>query len=193
MADRFMTVTDDVRYSDKAQWVVMPGAARQQWVMYRSHFATKAGNRVLLLISAAEYCVIYLNGMLVSRSFLRSYIYDKAYEVYDVSSAVTDGDNVIAVHACESGEKERCGILCEVKDGDDEVRTEWVCRADDSIKAPCAYMASSASYEAVDMSLICDGWQEPGYDDSEWQMAESLGGVGRYPSEKMHQSKKEPQ
>ena len=156
-------------------------ALPNEWSMYRLTFEVDSNpNGAELLIMGAEYFSVYINGEFCTEYSIRSYVFHRAYEIYDVSDYLKDGTNVIAVLACEKGNPKNRGFACELKmisnNGITSVSQGWKTTKCETIVGTLTYTLGPAT-EIYDARKELDGWKNVDFDDSDWQQAEIVGAV----------------
>ena len=57
---------------------------------------------------------VYVNGEKLTEYSVRSYVYNRAYEVYDVASLLKKGKNTVAVRFCDGAGGVNRGFACEI-------------------------------------------------------------------------------
>jgi hypothetical protein len=178
-----------------AHWISCPGVVEKAYGIY--HFRktfdlSEAPNQFIVHVSADNRYLLYVNGEEVGRGPARSSLYNWNFGTYDIASHLHKGKNVIAalvwnmgVHAPVAQISAETGFLLQ---GDD--KSEEIVNSDktwkvlhDTAYSPCAtnigavlrtYMVVGPGDE-VKADAYPWNWQEPGYDDSQWQQAVVLG------------------
>jgi len=156
---------------------------RNRHILFRKKFILKeAPANTLLYISADDYYKLYINGSFVTQGPAPSYHFQYNYNTVDVTEFLHTGENVIAVHTLyqglinrvwQSGDQRHGLILDLCSDGD------VILSSDESFRTKkhsayqemgvCGY--STQFLERYDSSSPEVGFQEPDFDDSEWDFA----------------------
>jgi len=154
-----------------------------------------------LRITAAFHYILYVNGTLVTRGPARSYDFRKAYDTVDVQPYLRPGnENVLAILAprhkhlaCGLFDKDVLGILAELSWTDahgnqSRLGTDrhWKVRRHDGFPASAAGFSICIDLllwreERFDARRQAEGWNAPGFTDSDWDTAVELGPVGIAP------------
>lgn len=147
--------------------------------------------RATLRITAIGVVEPWINGTRVGDEVLApgwtSYRHRLTVSTYDVTDTVTVGENVLGAIVGEGWALGRLGWEERRNHYSDrpalwaELRLEYPDRAetiasDDSFQASTGAIQSSSIYdgEVVDARLDPIGWNEPGFDDSDWQPVETF-------------------
>ncbi len=180
-------------FDEAVRWIRPVDAANFSVQMFRGTFTLETlPEKAVLLAMAANYAEIFINGKAAASLAVRSYIFDKAYEVYDVTSFLQVGKNVVAVQNIDTGEKIRAGFALEIKADDVTVcksDASFVFKCDESFVNPINYYTIGGGMEDVAADRIIEGVTEIDYDDSAWTHAEEIGEeLLHAPYERFHQS-----
>lgn len=84
--------------------------------------------RVLMIVTASDYVSVVIGGDTEADFALRSYVYHRAYEVYDVTDAICAGENEIVVRFVDSRAPINRGFVCEFIVDGARATLEWTCR-----------------------------------------------------------------
>lgn len=153
--------------------------------LFRKKFSLNKNSetRYILNITADDYCKLYINGELFSMGPASGYHDKYNYNELDVTSALIDGDNVIAVHVYYHGKIDythvsmdnRQGLWAElVADGQCLVVTDenWKYYVDKSyISNGVTWGYDTQFAENIDRRLHPIGWTQLDFDDSGWDNA----------------------
>ncbi|MBO5199617.1 MAG: family 78 glycoside hydrolase catalytic domain [Lachnospiraceae bacterium] len=187
-------ITEKYSFGPAARWIRAEKTARYSHHLFRGTFElAKAPEKAVLLVLAANYAEVYLNGESAASAAERSYVFDKAYEVYDVTEYLHAGKNVAAVINVDTGEEVRAGFALEILADGESVLTSgsnWV-YADDKAVAPGANfdIGLVGSQEYVRAADWIEEFAEIDYDDSEWKPAFVIGNeLLHKPFDAFHQS-----
>ena len=185
-------ITQPGVFSQTVNRIARENAQPNEWSMYRLTFeSSKDIDCAQLLIMGAEYFKIYINGAFCAEYSIRSYIFHRAYEIYDVTDFIKDGKNVIAVLACEKGNPKNRGFACELKMLQGEQITSisdgWKTTKCEAIIGTMTYSLGPAT-EIYDARKELDEWNNINFDDSNWPPAEIVGPVNCYPYTNLVQS-----
>lgn len=144
-------------------------------------------NRARAYVSASHKYALTVNGSIVDRGQSFSYPDYQYYKTVDVTNALNPGKNVIGALNNWNGEgqgrpeSEPGFILClvvEFTDGSERtVMTDGSWRTDTGpwIATPLRNSEIAEPVEVIDGRRIPFGWDEPGFDDTEWDDAEVVG------------------
>ncbi len=188
--------TEPHAFGSEARWIRAAGAEKAAHVWLRRSFEMAgAPKRAVLLAMAANYAEIFLNETPVCALSERSYIFDKSYEVYDVTPLLRTGRNVLAILLIGTGEPVRDGVALEL-DADGEA----ILVSDGCFLAKRDGSAFPSDYYLSSSPEIADGreWDEtavlPDADERDWQACEVIGDeLLHAPFERFHQSMTPPQ
>ena len=191
-----MTTRD--AFSAAAQWIWGGDDATDHnvWRYFRCTFAAPANiERATLLITADSAYELFIDGAFVGRGPARGLPFAYSYDVYDVTPSLRTGDNTLAVLAHYLGDHTMCyirgaaGFLAELvlETADGEIvripsDNRWR-------TAPCAAFNAQAPRisvqlgfeEQYDANQALPGWEQAGFDDSDWAQATVIGPVGCAP------------
>lgn len=167
-------------------------ALPNEWSMYRLSFESGSNTKgAELLIMGADYFSVYINGEFCTEYSIRSYVFHRAYEIYDVSDYLKDGKNVISILACEKGNPKNRGFACELKMLHDDrvisISEGWKTTKCEAIVGTLTYTLGPAT-EIYDARKELDSWMDVNFDDSAWQPAEIVGAVDCPPYTNLVQS-----
>ncbi|MCD6509852.1 MAG: alpha-L-rhamnosidase N-terminal domain-containing protein [Thermoprotei archaeon] len=187
-----------------AKWIWIKGEERpyNYYLYFRKSFdIPDSVEKGLLRITADTSYVLYINGRRIGEGPARSWPFRKSYDVYDVTGYLRSGRNVIAVLVHHAGistfkyVEGRGGLLCQLNitlaNGD-----SLVVGTDDTwkVKEAVAYIrrvprvsCQQGWVEAYDARLEPLGWNDVGFDDSEWERAVIVGPVGTEPWTEMEE------
>ena len=185
-------ITQPGTFSPDVCRIARADALPNEWSMYRLVFdADKDVKQAELLIMGAEYFSVYINGEFCTEYSIRSYVFHRAYEIYDVSGYLKEGRNVIALLACEKGNPKNRGLACELKliNGDQitSISEGWKTTRCEAVVGTLTYTLGPAT-EIYDARKELDGWKNTDFDDTDWQPAEIVGAVDCYPYTDLVQS-----
>ena len=187
------TVREAVSFSPAARWIRGEGAANFSVQLFRGSFSlTKKPARALLVAMAANYAEIFIGGKAAASLGVRSYIFDKVYEVYDITDRLTEGENVVAVMNVDTGEAVRAGFALEIfADGESVLASGegFVYCHENGYLAPINHLIMGGAEEVADGSLLHFDFAEPTLDDSAWMPVTVIGGeLLHEPYERFRQS-----
>ena len=180
-------------FDESVRWIHAKGVSNFSLQMFRKTFTLDTlPERAVLLAMAANYAEIFINGKAAASLAVRSYVFDKAYEVYDITPYLKAGKNVVAVQNIDTGEDIRAGFALEIKadgapvcvsDGD------FVYKCEEALDGGMNYLISGGGEERVDAEKLTHGYAEIDFDDSVWEKAEVIGNeLLHLPYERFHQS-----
>lgn len=133
-------ITEDRDFPRRAERFCAAGAKRGEWYSFIKRFRVESlPEKAELFTLGADYFRVYLNGTLCGEYSVRSYIYRRAYEVYDVTDLLREGENELTVLSCETGDESNSGFCCELLLDGVSVGGEWLCRREEAIAAPMSY------------------------------------------------------
>ena len=165
-------------------WMDMEGSGRQQTVLFRRNFTLEgtADTAILHLFADSRYH-LFVNGIHLNFGPSRFYPAHPEYDTYDLVPYLVKGRNTVAVEVLSNGTEtyqvplSKGGFIAwgGVKAGTGRI----------SLETPGAWkMIGSDAYdhEALRFSFACGpmeifdgrqqpaGWNQPGFDDSRWEM-----------------------
>ena len=150
---------------------------------FRVHGAVK---RARLFITGDDLYKVYLGGRYVGEGPAQSFPYAYNYNCYDVSSLLSEGENLLAVHLYYQGlfniymmsADNRCGLLCslciEYEDGREEcIESDglWKYAECEAFTPKHLYGYQTQFSEDIDLRKMPAGWRELGFDDAAWESA----------------------
>ena len=172
-------VTEAHAFGARARWIRPLNVANFSTQMFRKTFTLeKLPEKAVMLAMAANYAEIYVNGEAAMSLAVRSYIFDKAYEVADILPYLREGKNVIAVMNIDTGEEIRAGFALEIQADDQEIcftDGSWVYKKEEALAAPVNYMISGGGEEVVDAEKLTEDFAILDFDDSAWENAVVIG------------------
>ena len=174
-----------------AHWISCPGVVEKAYGVYHFRKTFDLADdpaQFVIHVSADNRYVLYVNGTEVGRGPARSSTWNWNFETYDIAPHLHKGKNVIAalvwnmgVHAPVAQISAQTGFLLQGDEKTDEILNSdntWKV-LHDTAYSPCAtnigavlrtYMVVGPGDE-VHANAYPWNWQEPGYDDSQWQQA----------------------
>jgi alpha-L-rhamnosidase len=181
----------------QAEWITcpkLPGHAPGVCDLRRAFTIAAVPQHFVVHMSADNRYQLFVNGTRVARGPARGDLDHWRFETVDLAPLLHIGSNLLAAEVWNGGDfapmaqmSFRTGFLLQ---GDTEAEAEantggeWKTRVDSSrtIIAPSereigGYYAAGAG-ERVVASQYPWGWTKPGYDDTGWPPAESLGAAG---------------
>ena len=172
-------VSEQYSFGEQSRWIHALGAAKFSSQMFRKTFSLeKFPEKAVLLAMAANYAEIYINGEPAATLAVRSYMFDKVYEVYDILSYLREGKNVIAVMNIDTGEEIRAGFALEIQaDGETVCFTDgaWLYQDEKALGGPVNYDISGGGEEVVYAEKLTENFAEIDFDDSAWKSAAVIG------------------
>lgn len=190
-------VLEAYSFSGAARWIRKKGAECHSHNLFRGAFTLlEKPARAVLLVMSAGYCEVFINGHFAASISERSYIFDKSYEVFDITPYLVTGKNVAAVVDIDTGEPVRAGFALEIcgMEGDallssNPAAYSWRCTQDESINTGADYFICGTE-ERISADKIPLGFAEIDFDDTAWETCEEIGGELLHPPyERFHQSK----
>ncbi len=191
-------VTDDYSFDSSVRWIRAANAAPYSHQMFRHDFTLEAVPiRAVMLVMAANAAEIFVNGKTVAMFSTRSYLFDKIYEVYDITPYLAVGKNVIAVLNIDTGEAVTAGFALELlADGAVLCKTdcEWKYKKEEALQGGVNYAIMRGGEEIVLAEKLTENFAAVDFDDSAWEKAEEIGnGLLHAPYDSFRQSKIKPQ
>jgi hypothetical protein len=172
-------VTESYAFGDLTRWIRPVDVTNFSSQMFRKRFTLeKMPKQAVMLAMAANYAEIYVNGEAAMSLSVRSYIFDKVYEVADILPYLREGENVIAVMNIDTGEEIRAGFAIEVQaDGETVCFTDgsWLYKKEEAFSNPVNYMISGGGEEVVDAEKLVLDFAALDFDDSAWESAAVVG------------------
>ena len=177
-------IFDDRSFPDRAERIRAAGADRGEWYYYRRTvtFGTLPEKAELFTLGAG-YFSVYINGAFLCEYIIRSYIYDRAYEVFDITRYIKTGENEIRVYSCESG-GDNGGFYCEIASSIKYSCTDWEYKRDDAMRSKATFFLENDEPEIYDSRIAT------GSENGLWKKADCIRDM---PYEHIYQSKQEPQ
>ncbi len=180
-------------FSETVRWIRPADVQNFSLQMFRKTFTLEVRPvKAVLLAMAATYAEIFINGKAAASLAVRSYIFDKAYEVYDVTEFLKVGKNVVAVQNIDTGETIRAGFALEIKADDRTVcksDASFVYQCEEAYINPVNYYTIGGGMEDVLADRFTEGNTEIDFDDSAWLPAQEIGNeLLHAPYERFHQS-----
>ena len=163
--------------------ITVDESLQDRHMLVRCAFEAKAGEKLILKITADDFYKLYLNGVFLGAGPAQAYADRYPYNTYELT-ALNDGTNVIAVHVFYAGTvtrgwqsaDERQGLWFELADENGALRAESA--------SECKYIIPTAwrdrgplchhltqFVEEVFAAEIPAGWQNSDFDDSAWENA----------------------
>ena len=97
-------VSEPYFFGNESSWIRAVGAEKFSEQMFRKTFYLDAlPKKAVLIVMAANYAEIYINGQAAVALTVRSYIFDQVYEAADILPYLREGKNVIAVRNIDTG------------------------------------------------------------------------------------------
>lgn len=156
---------------------------KNRHMLVRCAFDARAGERLMLRITADDYYKLYINGKLIGVGPAQAYADRYMVNTYDLAGLLQEGRNVLSAHvfymgtltrAWQSGD-ERQGLWFELTDetGGMRAQTDGSCRT----LIPTAWREKGTLgyqtqfIEDVYAAELPDGWKSADFDDSAWEYA----------------------
>lgn len=105
--------------------------------------------RALMILTGSDCFDVSLGGEQIAEYALRSYVYHRAYEVYDVTSALGAGENAISVLYFDGKAPINRGFVCEFFVDGARVPLDWSCRRDE-VRGDVPHFISGGGFEIFD-------------------------------------------
>lgn len=185
MTARFEGFAKPRKWNARWIWGEGNGMEKNAFRYFRHEFdapADRAGWR--LFITADTRYQLCVNGRFLARGPLQSQPYFQYYDEVDVSEALVEGRNCLAIVVNHLGRfpGTRAGLLAELVDdrGKTVLSTgpDWRTRRAAAWKPDMLFIRSNqvTSYqECFDARLVPEGWERPGFDDASWDAARVVG------------------
>ncbi|MBE6666552.1 MAG: hypothetical protein E7603_10140 [Ruminococcaceae bacterium] len=172
-------VSEPYSFGENTRWIRPLDVGKFSSQMFRKTFSlNKLPKKAVLLAMAANYAEIYINGEPAVSLTVRSYMFDKAYEVSDILPYLHEGKNTVAVMNIDTGEEIRAGFALEIKaDGETVCFTDgsWVYEDEKALAGPVNYDISGGGEEIVYAEKLTENFAEIDFDDSDWKSAAVIG------------------
>ncbi len=166
-------------FGERSRWIHAENVANFSVQFFRRSFElAKRPQKAVLLAMASNYAEIYINGRAAASLAVRSYVFDKTYEVYDVTEYLCEGKNVIAVQNIDTGEAVRAGFALELQaDGETICVSDesFVYAIDDSLESGVFYYIIGGGEERVHADKWMADFADVNLDDSAWPHALVIG------------------
>ena len=141
--------------------------------------------RALMILTGSDFFDVNVGGEPTAEYALRSYVYHRAYEVYDVTSALNAGENAISVGYFDGRAPINRGFVCEFIVDGVRVLLDWSYRRD-AVRGDVPHYISGGGFE------IYDATAELGeFTPCEAKKYELPSGVSLYQSKQPPQEKNE--
>lgn len=183
------TEAEDSSFEWKAAWIWADEALDTDAIFIRRTLQVSGlPEQALLRITASSVYQLYINGEYICRGPARSAPHHQSYDILDITKALKTGENLIAVRVHHQNGRhsyqyeDRAGFLAQLnlRDKDDEtvVVTDsgWKILLDRSWdnNAPLISRFHQEVNDRVDFRNYPKGWENPDFDDSEWNSASEL-------------------
>ena len=151
-------------------------------ILFRKKFICDRCGLAKIYITADDYYKLYVNGKFVGQGPAPCYVQSYGYNVFDVTEYLREGENVLAVHTYYQGLINRVWVSGDYRHGlilDLEADGKTVACSDESFLTHkhTAYSSNGIiGYETqflenYDSRATEVGFEEPDFDDSEWENA----------------------
>jgi len=180
-----------------AQWIACPGSQLREFGVYyfRKDFTlSKAPQDFRIHVSADNHYQLFVNGARVSEGPARGDLFHWRYETLDIARHLRPGHNVVAAVvwnyaalAPMAQMSHETGLIVQgdtARESAVNTNASWKVMESHAVKmipinrrAIPYYMVVGPGIR-VDASRVPWGWQNPGFDDSGWKPAETLGEGG---------------
>jgi alpha-L-rhamnosidase len=153
-----------------------------------------------LCISADSHYVLFLNGERIGQGPCRSWPVEQSYDVYNITSKVREGENVLSVLVHYLGVSNfqyiagRGGLLCQIESTHPSGRRALIAKTDESWRTTphpgykretpriCCQLGYEEQFDAqYDLRLDGVSWLSPEFCDDKWDKAKVIGPVGTSP------------
>lgn len=183
--------SNDVPNRWNAAWIAVPGGTGSDYeicLFRKSINLTAKPPTYLVHVSGDNRYKLFVNGKLVSIGPARGDFYYWNYETVDLAPYLAPGKNVISALVFNEGAIRptaqmtfRTGFILQGHTSVEEeinTGTGWKCYRDSAyIPLPVTLIYSyyaAGPGELVDMKLQPKNWQQPDFDDSQWQLASKV-------------------
>ena len=173
----------------QAAWIWADEKMDEKAILSRRTFTLKSMPRkAILRITASSQYQLFINGEYVCRGPARCAPHHQSYDILDITKALQQGDNCIAVRVHhQEGKKSyqyngRAGLLAQLNMESSAGNTilksdaKWKVLADPSWdkNAPKISRFQQVVNDRVDFRLYSTGWEKTDFDDSKWNNASEL-------------------
>ncbi|NMB25758.1 MAG: alpha-L-rhamnosidase [Firmicutes bacterium] len=187
----------------KAAWIWGDsGPEETNWYQaFRHKFSVgQLQDTTRLSISADSRYVLYLNGERIGQGPSRSWPSEQSYDIYDITSRLREGENLVSVLVHYLGMSNfqyiagRGGLLCQIESVDESGQSTLIAKTDESwrtIPHPgyerkalriCCQLGYEEQFDAQkDLRLNGASWLDPHFPDDGWDTARVIGPVGTAP------------
>lgn len=171
-----------------ADWITCPQSSPYDYGVY--HFRKtieldKQPSSYVINISADNRYRLFVNGKPVCWGPARGDVAHWYFETVDIASLLKAGDNILAVQVWNFGQYTpgaqvtlKTGLIVQGNTAaESQVNTgkDWKVYQNKAYSPSLDYMQDVGCSDAVVASLYPWGWEEAGYDDSDWQSARRIG------------------
>lgn len=187
----------------KAAWIW--GSSQPEETNWYQAFRHKfsmdhSGDTTKLYISADSRYVLFLNGERIGQGPSRSWPSEQSYDVYDITSRVGEGENVVSVLVNYLGMSNfqyiagRGGLLCQIDSIDEIGHSTLIAKTDQNWRTTphpgyeretpriCCQLGYEEQFDArSDLRSDGTGWLEIDFCDDDWDSAQIIGPVGTPP------------
>lgn len=155
---------------------------RNRHILFRKKFSLSETGRAIMYITADDYYKLYINGVFVSQGPAPCYHTQYNYNVLDVTDYLKEGENLIAVHTLyqglinrvwQSGDN-RHGLIFDLEiDGECVLCTDetFLTKPHDGFTETHTVGYDTQFMEKQDSNASCFGFEDVGFDDSDWKTA----------------------
>lgn len=175
--------TADSSHSSAIVWVNDHGGGRNQHAFFRQsiYLETKFEKAEMNVFADSRY-ILYVNGTPISYGPLRSFPESPVYDVYDLSSYLIEGENVVALKVRSNGTNtyqmplSKAGFMvwgeirCINKSYDLKTPGNWKASLSEGYVEDVPKMSfATGPMDIYDARNDPHNWHMPGFDDSSWQ------------------------
>lgn len=174
-------------------WLKQRGECKNQYVDFRHVFELQATHKkqdALLHISARLEYNLWINGGFVGRGPSPCTPDYQYYDTYEIGSHLQPGKNVITALCYQFGESNivtgqmqgEAGFLAQLEADDGTIIAitdqTWKSRLSPRYRTTNERISMWGGFKEIYLAHQEDGWQQPDYDDSDWENSEQLAQAG---------------
>ena len=151
-------------------------------MLFRKRFYAQKADKTIIRITADDYYKLYINGNYVGQGPAAGFHFNYYFNEFDITPYLTDGENIIAIHAYYQGlinrvwvsGDDRAGVIFDVLSNGEVIAKSdetVLCRIHDGFSEMTTVGYDTQFMECFDSNSECVGFEKCSYDDSKWKKA----------------------